>query len=360
MIIDIEDSDHFFSRVSTALDNGQIVGLPTDTVYGLAVNAHNSVAIQRLRSVKERTDKPFPFFIPKNTMRDYVIITKNKILEYFMPGPITVILKKKKGIDLPLVKDTAGIRIPDTPYILKLLHLYNKPLAVTSANLSNEPPVTSAYQIAEAFTDVPLVINGGELHSQPSTVLDLTMKPPLVRRKGVVGILQIERVYEGIVQIIGSAKFHVLFVCSGNTCRSPMAEAILRTLVSPEICEVRSAGTIAMEGAPAARHALEVVVEYGGTLSDHASRLLDKESVEWADLILVMSYGHFDRVTELSREAAVKTFLLKEYKRRVKYNEVADPVGKDLAAYKKAARDMMPALRMVARDIARRYQASIE
>jgi tRNA threonylcarbamoyl adenosine modification protein (Sua5/YciO/YrdC/YwlC family) len=325
-------------------------------VYGLAVSAHDSAAIHRLLSVKERTGKPFPFFIQKNAMQDYVIIRKNKILEYFVPGPITVILKKRKGIDLPLIKDTAGIRIPDTPYILKLLHLYNKPLAVTSANLSNEPTLTSAYQIAEMFTDVPLVINGGELHSPPSTVLDLTRTPPMIRRKGVIGVLQIERVYEGMVRIIGSEKFHVLFVCSGNTCRSPMAEAILRTLVRREICEVRSAGTIAMDGTPAAANALEVVAEYGGTLDNHTSRLLDKDGVEWADLILVMSYGHFDRVMELSREAAVKTFLLKEYKRRVKYNEVADPVGKDLPAYRRAARDMIPALRMVARDIARRYQ----
>ena len=182
MIIDIEDSDRFYSRISTALDNGQIVGLPTDTVYGLAVNACSTTAVRRLLSVKERTGKPFTFFIPKNAMRDYAVVTKKKVLEYFMPGPITVILKKKKGIDLPLVEDTAGVRIPDTPYILKLLHRYNKPLAVTSANLSDEPPLTSAYQIAERFTDVALVINGGELHSLPSTVLDLTMTPPVIRR----------------------------------------------------------------------------------------------------------------------------------------------------------------------------------
>ena len=355
MIIDIEDSDHFYSQVSAVLDNGQIVGLPTDTVYGLAVNAQSSIAINNLMSLKGRADKPFPFFIPKNSMQEYVTITKKKILEYFMPGPITVILKKKKGVHLPLVADTAGVRIPDTPYIIKLLHLYKKPLAVTSANVSDRSPLTSANQIAETFPDVPLIINGGDLLSLPSTVLDLTTIPPTIRRKGTIGVLEIERVYEGMVRVVGSEKFNVLFVCSGNTCRSPMAEAILRTLVSPEICEVRSAGTIAMDGLPAARNAMEVVAEYGGTLDDHTSRLLDKEMIDWSDMILVMSYGHFDRVMELSREAAVKTFLLKEYKRKVKYNEVADPVGKDLAAYKKAARDMMPALRMVARDIARRY-----
>jgi protein-tyrosine phosphatase len=83
---------------------------------------------------------------------------------------------------------------------------------------------------------------------------------------------------------------------------------------------------------------------------------LDLEEIEWADLILVMSYGHFNRVIEMSRKAAVKTFFLKEYKRNVKYNEVADPVGRDLAAYRNAAQDMLPALRMVARDIRRRYR----
>lgn len=356
MIIDIEDSGRFYSQVSAALDSGQIVGLPTDTVYGLAVNASNRAAVNRLISLKERTEKPFPFFIAKNAMREFVVITKKKVVEYFMPGPITVIFKKKKGIDLPLVQDTAGVRIPDTPYILRLLSMHKEPLVVTSANVSEEPPLTSAYQIAEMFTDVQLVINGGELSSRPSTVLDLTTTPPMVRRKGVVPILEIERVYEGSVRIVRSQRFHVLFVCSGNTCRSPMAEAILKTLVSPELCEVRSAGTITMDGAPAAPFAREVVDTYGGTLAHHASRLLSPEQVEWADLILVMSYGHFDRVMEVSRKAAVKTFLLKEYKRKVKYNEVADPVGRDLAVYRKTAQDMLPALRMVARDIRHRYQ----
>jgi tRNA threonylcarbamoyl adenosine modification protein (Sua5/YciO/YrdC/YwlC family) len=356
MIIDIEDSERFYSKVSAALDSGQIVGLPTDTVYGLAVNAGDRDAINHLIALKERRAKPFPFFIARNMMREYVHIAKKKIVEYFMPGPITFILKKKKGVDLPLVKDTAGVRIPDTPYIIKLLNTYRKPLAVTSANVSEKTPLTSAHQIAERFTDVPLIVNGGDLHSCPSTVLDLTTTPPTIRRKGVVPILEIERVYDGNVRIDRSEPFRVLFVCSGNTCRSPMAEAVLRTLVSPQLCEVRSAGTIAMDGAPAAPYAREVVDAYGGTLDKHTSRLLNHEQVEWADLILVMGYGHFDRVMELSRKAAVKTFLLKEYRREVKYNEVADPVGRDLTAYQRAAQDMVPALRMVARDIERRYK----
>lgn len=355
MIIDITDSSRFYSQVTAGLDNGYIVGLPTDTVYGLAVNASNKAAVSRLISLKERGGKPFPFFIAKNRMHEFVTIAKRKIVEYFMPGPITVILKKKKGARLPLVKDTAGVRIPDTPYILKLLSLYKEPLAVTSANVSTEPPLTSAHQIAETLPDVPLIIDGGELHSRPSTVLDLTTTPPTVRRMGSLPILEIERVYDGIVRIARSERFRVLFVCSGNTCRSPMAAAMLRTMVSSKICEVRSAGTTAMDGAPATPYAQEVVTTFGGELTHHRSRQLDPEEVRWADLILVMSYGHFNSVMEISRRAAVKTFLLKEYKRKVKYNEVADPVGRDIAAYQNAAQDMLPALRMVARDIRRRY-----
>jgi tRNA threonylcarbamoyl adenosine modification protein (Sua5/YciO/YrdC/YwlC family) len=356
MILDIADSKRFYSQVSTALDNGHIVGMPTDTVYGLAVNASNQAAVARLVSLKERRMKPFPFFIAKNRMREYVTIAKQKIVEYFMPGPITVILKKKKNARLPLVEDTAGVRIPDTPYILKLLSMYEEPLAVTSANVSCEPPLTSAHQIAEVLPDVPLIIDGGELRSRPSTVLDLTSTPPTVRRKGAVPILEIERVHGGIIRIAPSEKFHVLFVCSGNTCRSPLAAAMLKTMVSSNVCEVRSAGTIAMDGAPAAPHAQKIAATFGGELTHHRSRGLDLEEIEWADLILVMSYGHFNRVMEMSRRAAVKTFFLKEYKRNVKYNEVADPVGRDLAAYRKAAQDMLPALRMVAREIRRRYR----
>ena len=78
--------------------------------------------------------------------------------------------------------------------------------------------------------------------------------------------------------------------------------------------------------------------------------------VDWADLILVMEYKHYEAVLEINPEAVVKTFLLREYKRRTKYTEVPDPVGRDLAAYKQAAAKMYPTLKRLAKEIEARFR----
>jgi protein-tyrosine-phosphatase len=83
---------------------------------------------------------------------------------------------------------------------------------------------------------------------------------------------------------------------------------------------------------------------------------LTRDLIDWADLILVMGYKHYEQVIDIQPEAAVKTFLLKEYKKKVKYNEISDPVGKDLKAYEAAAANMLSSLRLIARDIKRRFR----
>lgn len=358
MLIDIKDTEEFYSQLIKTLEKGRILALPTDTVYGFAVDGTNPKALERLMKIKERQEKPFAYFISRNQIEDYAHIIKRKILEYFVPGPITVILRRKLERSLPGQGHKIGIRIPQLDFVIKLLSKYDKPLAVTSANRSGELTLRSALDIDEQFPGVDIVIDGGKLVSEPSTVIDLANTPPVIKRKGTVPILEIEKVYGHNILLQPPIKFNVLFVCSGNTCRSPMAEGLLKTMVDEEYCEVRSAGTMPMSGLPPSENSVNTVREYGGSIDEHLSQPLNNKLINWADLILAMGYRHFQHIIDIQPKAAIKTSLLKEYKKRVKYNEIADPVGQDLNAYKKTAESMLPSLKLLARDIKRRVRST--
>ena len=129
---------------------------------------------------------------------------------------------------------------------------------------------------------------------------------------------------------------HILFVCTGNTCRSPMAEFLLRdALRAKGISQVTvsSAGTGAWDGAPASEGSYLVGLEHKLDLSGHRARLLTRELVRESDLILVMSGNHLARVSELGGEH--KVHLLGSYAGRdAGRSEVSDPYGAELASYR--------------------------
>ena len=148
--------------------------------------------------------------------------------------------------------------------------------------------------------------------------------------------------------------FSVLFVCSGNSCRSPMAKGILEKKLEKQNVSVFSAGTIAQPGILPSDFAVIAAQKYGADISHHLSSPLTKESINDADLILVMSPKHKDRVIELVPKAKSKTFLLKEYAFGIQ-EEVEDPVGQSLEVFEKVASVINENIEKVAKKIKERF-----
>ena len=131
--------------------------------------------------------------------------------------------------------------------------------------------------------------------------------------------------------------FRIMFVCTGNTCRSPMAESGLRKLLEKDNVtdiEVHSSGTAAANGFPATEYAIEAAHLWDADLTDHRSQTLTRELINEADLILVMTPSHGYDVVNMVPDAENKTFLLKNYPdSSLKGEGVDDPIGGSLDMY---------------------------
>ncbi len=179
------------------LNNGNIVGLPTETVYGLGGNAYSKKAIKKIYLLKERP-KSNPLIIHyyslKNALDDIVINEKfKKLYNRLCPGPITFILKKKEGSKINSLAsaklDTIAVRFPKHKVIRAVLKNLNFPLAMPSANKStNVSPVTAEDVFDEFRKKIQIIIDGGKCKfGIESTVIDLTNEPKILR-PGIIDI----------------------------------------------------------------------------------------------------------------------------------------------------------------------------
>jgi len=133
------------------------------------------------------------------------------------------------------------------------------------------------------------------------------------------------------------SKYVIMFVCSGNTCRSPMAEYALKSLIErerPGGVEVLSTGTLGLQGQPATRYAQEAGRVWDLDMSPHLNQPLTAELIERADMILAMAPEHHQKILEMVPKAAGKTYLLKNFPDNSGIGDrVEDPIGMDLNVY---------------------------
>ncbi len=181
-----------FSAALQALKEGEPIIYPTDTLYALGADIYNETAVKKVFTIKRR---PFsiPLPIAVSSIKEIETVAfmneaARKIGEKFLPGTITIILKKKSSVPAIVTagSDTIAIRIPQHPIALRLLCEYG-PLTVTSANIHQKKTKGIIKDILQQLeTSIPVCLRDGRKEEAPSTIIDLTIKKPRVVREGSI------------------------------------------------------------------------------------------------------------------------------------------------------------------------------
>lgn len=195
-------------KAAEYLGSGRVIAVPTDTIYGLACSANCPTAIQRLYSIKGR-DSAKPVAICVTSVQDLrkwgeASHLSDELLHSLLPGPVTLVLERTKHLDNPFLNPVStkiGIRIPNHNFMNQVTKLFDGPVALTSANFSNEPSTLSIKEFEHLYGHLGAVFDGGllsqglEQNRTGSTVVDLALAGQynIIRRgisyNSIVGIL---------------------------------------------------------------------------------------------------------------------------------------------------------------------------
>lgn len=202
--VDKENPDiNVLKEASQILETGGLVAFPTETVYGLGADALNPDAVKKIFEVKGRpSDNPIIVHIGKKeqvySLTEYVPSMAERLIEKFWPGPLTLIFYKSNLINDVVTAGSpkVGIRLPKNNIALKLLEIFGRPIAAPSANASGRPSPTKAEHVMEDIGDkIDMIIDGGDVSwGVESTVLDVTLDPPVIYRPGACTKEEIEEV----------------------------------------------------------------------------------------------------------------------------------------------------------------------
>ena len=190
-------TDDNIEKAAQVIKKGGLVIFPTDTVYGLGCDAFNAEAVRRIFAVKGRDEKkPLPVLIAdlaqlKKIVKKTPPLAKELIKKHW-PGKLTIVFHKneKMSPEITAGGEKIGVRMPRQRIVEQLIKMANRPIIGTSANLSGEGELRKVNDIpAKLLEGVDLVLDGGESESSiPSTVIDVTVKPPQILRQGAIFI----------------------------------------------------------------------------------------------------------------------------------------------------------------------------
>lgn len=328
-----------------AIRAGQIVVLPTETVYGIAADPGCEPSIAAVRAWKGRPDEQrfthhlgdvadVERFVPQIPAR------VRKLLDRYWPGPLTVVLPTHDGTSV-------GLRLPAHAFARAVARALGGSVYLTSVNASGEPPFVGPDEIVAAAGErIDLLFDGGAPPlRQASTVVrwrapeGLDALGPAAEAFGELEVLR-----EGVLsaaEIESHTARTWLFVCTGNTCRSPMAEAIARREAARRLgtTEPRvrahglafaSAGITARAGLAASDGSRAALREIGLSLDAHRSSPLTPELLRSAERIFCLGASHLVAVCALAPEVAGRAELLDP-----QGGGIPDPYGLDLDTYRR-------------------------
>ena len=191
------------------LRQGSVVCFPTDTVYGIGAHAFDANGVQALYNIKTRVEtKAIPVLIGQIDDIDRVCIDIPDVYwtlaRRFFPGGLTLVLKAHPNLptDVTAGGRTVAVRIPDHLTPLSLIAHLGAPLATTSANISGQPAPTTAAEVMEQLGGrVPLILDGGPCRlGVPSTVIDISIEPPVLLRKGSLAVQMLKELLPDLVE----------------------------------------------------------------------------------------------------------------------------------------------------------------